>query len=70
MADNRGMRFLAPSALLLLAACGGSSGSGETAVLAEFALPDVNLTSQTFGTRVSPRDYLGGVSVWYFGSAL
>ncbi len=35
----------------------------------EFALPDVNTTSATYGEIVSPRDYLGQVSAWYFGHA-
>jgi len=56
--------------LLLLVACGGSSGSnGDSLVKAEFLLPDANPTSQTYNTNVSPRDYEGGVSAWYFGAA-
>jgi hypothetical protein len=57
---------------MLLVACGGSSGGGNSTgsiALAEFSLPDLNLTSQTYNTNVSPRDHLGGVSAWYFGSA-
>ena len=53
--------------ILLLAACGGGS-SGPT-VAPDFQLPDVNPTSLTFNTDVSPRDQLGGVSAYYFGSA-
>jgi len=33
----------------------------------DFSLPDVNSTSATYGTDVSPRDHLGEVSGWYFG---
>jgi len=57
--------------LLLLAACGGggSAAPGGPEVVADFQLPDVNPTSATFNTDVSPRDALGGVSAWYFGSA-
>ena len=33
----------------------------------DFLLTDVNDTSPQFGLEVSPRDYLGGVSAWYFG---
>ena len=33
----------------------------------EFSLPDVNATSITHGMTVSPRDYVGRVSGWYFG---
>ena len=35
--------------------------------VADFALLDVNLTSATYNQTVSPRDYLGQVSAWYFG---
>ena len=33
----------------------------------DFALLDVNATSPSAGREVSPRDYLGQVSAWYFG---
>ena len=58
--------------LLLLVACGGSSGTPVPAnplAQAEFDLPDVNPTSDTYSTDVSPRDHLGNVSAWYFGAA-
>ena len=35
----------------------------------DFSLTDVNTTSATFDMPVSPRDYLGKVSGWYFGHA-
>ena len=35
----------------------------------DFALRDVNPTSPTFDQDVSPRQYLGRISAWYFGSA-
>ena len=35
----------------------------------DFALMDVNPNSASFGVEVSPRDHLGHLSVWYFGSA-
>ena len=35
--------------------------------VADFGLMDVNPTSDTFGTTVSPRDYIGTVSGYYFG---
>ena len=77
MADTRGMmhKSLFSLPLLLLLACGGSSGSdiapdaGNPSAQAEFQLPDVNATSPSYLTDVSPRDFLGGVSAWYFGSA-
>lgn len=33
----------------------------------DFLLPDVAPESARFGQQVSPRDYLGKVSGWYFG---
>ena len=57
---------------LALIACGGSSGSNdpvETVAQEDFSLPDVNPTSATHNTNVSPRDQRGKVSAWYFGSA-
>jgi hypothetical protein len=35
----------------------------------DFSLPDVNPNSATSEEQVSPRDYLGKVSAWYFGHA-
>ncbi len=67
------------SAVLLAwaAGCGGggsptppagpSMPAGE--MVADFSLPDVNPASARFGQVVSPRDYLGQVSAWYFGHA-
>jgi hypothetical protein len=43
--------------------------AGNEIVYPEFSLPDVNETSPTFGQNVSPSDYLGEVSAWYFGHA-
>ncbi|MHC4850180.1 MAG: hypothetical protein ACYTEG_17255 [Planctomycetota bacterium] len=56
--------------LVLLAACGGGSSEPRAPVVAaDFLLPDVNSTSATFDTDVSPRDHIGRVSAWYYGSA-
>ena len=57
--------------LVLLVACGGggSDGPADPVAVADFLLPDVNPTSDTFDQDVSPRDHLGRVSAWYFGSA-
>lgn len=33
----------------------------------DFSLIDVNASSRRHGESVSPRDYLGKVSAWYFG---
>jgi len=37
--------------------------------LPDFSLPDVNAASARLGETVSPREYLGQVSAWYFGHA-
>jgi hypothetical protein len=42
---------------------------GETEPLADFSLVNANPNSDTFDQEVSPRDYLGGVSAYYFGAA-
>jgi hypothetical protein len=41
--------------------------SRELLTVADFGLMDVNPTSGTFGQTVSPRDYIGQVSGYYFG---
>jgi len=40
---------------------------GEPVV--DFSLLDVNPNSATFNQRVSPRQFLGQMSAWYFGHA-
>ncbi len=62
-------------ALLFAFGCGddespvGANGNGiPTGNQApDFALADVNSSSATNGEMVSPRDYEGKVSAWYFG---
>ena len=44
------------------------SGVGANAQ-PDFHLTDVNTTSTSSATFVSPRDYLEEVSAWYFGHA-
>ena len=46
-----------------------ANSESESEQVADFALLDVNLTSETYNHQVSPRDYLGQVSAWYFGHA-
>ena len=45
----------------------GEGGLNEQ--VAEFALPDVNPTSETYDQLVSPSNFIGQVSAWYFGHA-
>lgn len=39
------------------------------APMPDFALADVNPASASYAQQVSPRDYLGKISAWYFGRA-
>ena len=70
---NRRYAPVSLALFLALAACGGSSTNappGDVGVLApDFALTDVNAASPTATQDVSPRDYVGKVSAWYFGHA-
>ena len=50
----------------------GSGGYGyhwTAGAAPDFALLDVNPSSPRFGESVSPRDYLGTISAWFFGWA-
>lgn len=53
--------------------CTGDETGGDTTqtgqLLPGFSLVDVNSASPTANDSVSPRDYLGSVSVWYFSHA-
>lgn len=42
-------------------------GDAATAPQPDFSLVDINPTSATNNQPVSPRDYLGSTSAWYFG---
>ena len=64
-------------ALVLLAALFAAAGCGDdspnkpdptpSGQVPDFALLDVNPNSPSSATQVSPRDYQGKVSAWYFG---
>lgn len=59
---------LAAIAVLAVSDFGSGPVWGQgTGPAADFSLPDVNPNSALFETNVSPRDYLGQVSGWYFG---
>ncbi len=45
---------------------GGSAGTPEMGLVADFSLEDLNPGSVRAGEAVSPRDYLERVSGWYF----
>lgn len=57
--------------LLVVTACGAKPGSKQTGLdvppVPDFHLTDVNPASPRSGQSVSPRDYAGVVTGWYFG---
>lgn len=58
-----------PLLLALGVACTGPKGADsgfEAGLVADFSLPDQNPNSARTGQSISPRDYLGDVSGWYF----
>lgn len=59
-------------AVVVIAGCGDDGPSrpllGDTPA-PDFAVRDVNPNSPRNGELVSPRDYIGEVSAWYFGHA-
>ena len=69
----RAWRSVVALAALVAAGCGKDDGGGmappATNPVPDFAWTDVNPTSASYGATVSPRDYLGQVSAWYFGHA-
>lgn len=62
------LRLIAPW-IVLLGACssGGTTPAPVPQVVPEFLLDNVNTTSLPQGD-ISPRDYLGQISAWYFAS--
>lgn len=74
---NTLVRITALACLSLLIACSDDSPTKstppppppETQQVPNFSIQDVNPNSARSGEMVSPRDYLGSVSAWYFGHA-
>ena len=69
-----GIPALLVVALAFVTGCGEDSPASVTgpalgAVVPDFAVSDVNPNSPRNGEAVSPRDYSGQVSAWYFGHA-
>lgn len=66
---------LAAVTVAVVLGCGAPQGSADAGLgpdggaiaLSDFSLPDVNPASPTSGQNVSPRDFQGRVSAWYFG---
>ena len=69
--------LLAVLSFLALPSCGCSTCGDPPPVVSgaplaqapHFLLEDVNDTSASHATQISPRAYLGGISAWYFGHA-
>lgn len=70
--QRRNLRFEQLDSRLLFAAdLGGAlQAEGESQPLPDFSLLDVNATSTTANQQVSPRDFVGRVSGYYFGNAM
>ena len=64
--------FLAALLLLSLVACGGKKDPVRPPAdqpAPDFSLIDANPASATAGTYVSPQQYRGKITAWYFGFA-
>ncbi len=46
---------------------GDSTDTIDSLAMADFSAPDVNRNSARYNEQVSPRDYKGQLSAWYFG---
>ncbi len=46
---------------------GGDNDTSGDEAMPDFAVLDVNPTSPRYNEEVSPRDYIGQISAWYFG---
>lgn len=55
--------------VMLTATLVGTSAASAGLIVPDFSLTDVNSSSTSYNSPVSPRDYLGQVSGWYFGHA-
>lgn len=70
---NRSFCVIRTSIVLLwsLGGCGPGDSVNDPSdqAMPEFAIPDVNPASARYNNDVSPRDYLGQISAWYFGHA-
>ena len=60
------MRLHLLSLAVALSACGPPQAAPLGERVADFLLEDLNPSSPRFGDALSPRDYLGEVSGWYF----
>jgi len=74
--ENRSLRSSARAAvvaaLFLALGCGDKDPvqpPPPQGVMPDFSLQDANPNSATYGQQVSPRQFLGDVSAWYFGHA-
>ena len=66
---NAGSADAASSVDSGVASDAGAALDAQGRMVADFSLPDVNESSTRFEQMVSPFDYSGQVSAWYFGHA-
>ena len=68
---HRGL--LVAALVLLLGGCNDDKPTkpleNTGGVVPDFKILDVNPNSSAYGDSVSPREYLGQISCWYFGHA-
>jgi hypothetical protein len=73
LSRNRCVALAALLVFLTTFGCGDDGTNGpapdQSFPVPDFDLVDVNPASERAGQVVSPRDYLGKVSAWYFGAA-
>jgi hypothetical protein len=73
--ENRSLRSSARAAvvaaLFLALGCGDDpvKPPPQGNVMPDFSLQDVNPNSATTGQQISPRQFVGQISAWYFGHA-
>ena len=59
----------APVDTASMAIASSDRGEGEGELVPDFSLVDVNPNSATYGQNVSPQDFRGSISGYYFGHA-
>lgn len=64
-----GLAALLAVSLAAIAGCQNDNPIRPGNKVSDFSLQDVNPNSSSHNELVSPRDYVGQVSAWYFGHA-
>jgi len=66
---RQGLTVLLAVGLAAAAGCKDNNPIRPETKVSDFSLQDVNPNSARHNEFVSPRDYVGQVSAWYFGHA-